>query len=530
MTAKALMIQGTGSSVGKSVLVAALCRIFRRRGLRVAPFKSQNMSLNSFVTREGHEIGRAQAVQAEAAGLEPSSLMNPVLLKPCSDRKSQVIVRGKVRRTLDAREYYAFRHSLREEVRDAFAALSAAHDLVLIEGAGSPAEINLRENDIANMGMAEMADAPVLLVGDIDRGGVFASLYGTVKLLAKGEQARVKGLIINKFRGDESILGPGLRQLEGLLDLPVLGVLPYWDIAIDEEDSLTPRLGPKGPAENGQAGSGGAKASGESAAPLPGPASPALDIVVLRLPRMSNFTDFAVFDSLPDVILRYAKTPEQIGTPDLLILPGSKSTAADLLHLERLGMAGAVRRLHRQGTPVMGVCGGFQMLGRFIHDSLRVESDRETVAGLGLLEMETRFSPEKSTEQTRLRIGEAPGLLARARGMELAGYEIHMGHSFATGNIVPLEADAPSKGQTPLRAAANPEGTVFGAYLHGIFDHPPFTRALLNALRMKKGLAPLDCENPDHTARRGAEYDRLADVVEAHLDMAAVLRIAGIRL
>lgn len=506
------MIQGTGSSVGKSLLVAALCRIFARRGLRVAPFKAQNMSLNSFATEEGHEMGRAQVVQAEAAGIVPSALMNPVLLKPCGDSTSQVIVNGSVRATLNAKEYYAFRHTLKAEVMQSFRVLAEGYDLILIEGAGSPAEINLRENDIANMGMAEMADAPVLLVGDIDRGGVFASLFGTVKLLEPAEQRRIRGFIINKFRGDLEILAPGLRDLEYILARPVLGVLPWLDVRIDEEDSLTERLTGCG------AGRGNVQAAD-------------LDIAVIRLPRMSNFTDFAVLDSMPDVCLRYVDTARALGSPDLLIIPGSKNTLQDMLYLRESGFAQHILALHRDRTPIIGICGGFQILGRTIRDPQGMESNLGSIQGLGLLKMDTVFAPCKRTTQTRAAVApEAEGttLLRGTAGMSLAGYEIHMGQS----------AILPGSNALPLsrREDGSPEGLIgpcgkaFGTYLHGIFDNMSFTRTLLDNLRIAKGLAPLPSPPGEQGDRvftdfKQSQYDLLADQVEACLDMEGVERI-----
>lgn len=500
MRAKSLMIQGTGSSVGKSLLTAGLCRLFRRRGLSVAPFKSQNMSLNSFITRQGHEMGRAQAVQAEAAGIEPSSLMNPVLLKPSADHTSQVIVNGRVRAVMSAREYYAFRRALRDEVLQSFNTLAARHDLVIIEGAGSPAEINLRENDLANMGMAEMADAPVLLVGDIDRGGVFASLYGTVALLEESEQRRIRGLIVNKFRGDVSILEPGLRRLEEMLCRPVLGVLPYRRFLIDEEDSLTERIQPQAgprPSESGR-----------------------LDIVVVRLPRLANFTDFAVFDSLADVCLRYADSPDSLGDPALLIIPGTKNTLDDMRFLEQSGLADAIRGLHGRGVPVIGICGGFQMLGRRLCDPLGVESGHKEVNGLGLLDVETLFAPHKQTVRTSLTVAANHGILRGTKGMVLSGYEIHQGRS---NGAACLRLGSTDQGEA--EGAVNAAGTVIGTYLHGIFDNREFTRTVLNNLRQAGGLPPEADAGPDQAALRQAEYDRLADMVEQHLDLPALLRI-----
>ncbi len=507
MRARTLMIQGTGSSVGKSLITAGLCRLFNRQGLSVAPFKSQNMSLNSFVTHEGHEMGRAQAVQAEAAGIEPSALMNPVLLKPSADHVSQVIVNGRVRAVMSAREYYAFRHSLRDEVMHSFNTLAARHDLIIIEGAGSPAEINLRENDLANMGMAALAGAPVLLTGDIDRGGVFASLYGTVKLLEPHEQGRVRGLIVNKFRGDVGILEPGLRQLEGLLGLPVLGVLPYQRFLIDEEDSLTDRLG-----------------NGPNSAPAGN--SDRLDIAVVRLPRLSNFTDFALFDSLPDVSLRYVDHPAALGAPDMLIIPGSKNTLDDMRFLEQSGLAPAILDLHAGGTPIIGICGGFQMLGRTLYDPLGVESAHGHIRGLGLLPLDTVFSAEKRTVQTSLTVSADRGILRGSQGMVLPGYEIHMGQSEPAHDFHVNGASA--LGLSPEgrpEGAVNAAGSVFGAYLHGLFDNLAFTRALLDNLRPAGNHPAPDTAPPSYTGLRHREYDRLADMIESHLDIPRLRRI-----
>lgn len=525
MSARVLMIQGTGSSVGKSLLVTALCRIFARRGVSVAPFKSQNMSLNSFITAEGLEMGRAQVAQAEAAGLAPSALMNPVLLKPSGDRTSQVIVNGRVRACMDAAAYHLFRGTLADEVLAAYTTLAARHDLILIEGAGSPAEINLRENDIANMGMAVLADAPVLLVGDIDRGGVFAALYGTVALLPPAEQRRIRGCVINKFRGDPAILEPGLRQLEALLHIPVLGVLPYLDVRLDEEDSLSERLRP---------GNHTGRINEAAAAPVAGVAGAAdagafLDIVVIRLPRLSNFTDFAVFDTQPDVRLRYVGDAEHLGRPDLIILPGTKNTLPDMRFLKDSGLAGAILHLHGQGTPLIGICGGFQMLGRAIRDPLQVESDCGETAGLGLLDLDTVFAAHKHTVQTTLRVREdaAKGMLRGTGGMCLEGYEIHMGRSVPASASRSVPFGRNPAGQCD--GLVNPSGTVFGVYLHGVFDSLPFTRTLLNNLRQSRGLHPLPLPTEQDRKRyaqvREAEYDRLADQVESCLDIPALERI-----
>ncbi len=501
MNAKTLMVVGTASSVGKSLLVTALCRIFKNHGYSVAPFKSQNMSLNSFVTPEGHEMGRAQVSQAEAAGLVPSALMNPILLKPTTDRKSQVIVNGRVHANMSAEEYYAYKDNLRPAVREAFDALAGQYQVVVIEGAGSPAEINLMDGDFVNMGMAAMVDAPVLLVGDIDRGGVFASLYGTVKLLPPEDQRRIKGLIVNKFRGDVRILEPGLRKIEALLGLPVLGVLPYEKFAVDEEDSLTDRLAKGGRGE--------------------------LNIAVVRLPRLSNFTDFAVFDSLPDVALRYVDDAAGLAEADLIILPGSKNTIEDMRFLEEKGFAAEIKRLAAAGRAVAGLCGGFQILGRTIRDPHGVESSSPEISGLGLLEVETCFARDKHTRQSRPKLAEHPGPLAGTGGLVLEGYEIHLGETILGPGAAPLDEGG---ADGPLGAVGH-SGRVWGSYLHGFFDHLEFTRRFLNNLRRAKGLAEAGDGGGETSYRdvKEREYDRLAALVEQHLPFERLADIAGLK-
>lgn len=500
MTAKTLMVVGTASSVGKSLLVTAFCRMFKRHGFSVAPFKSQNMSLNSFVTPEGHEMGRAQVSQAEAAGLIPSALMNPILLKPTTNSKSQVIVNGRVHGNMSAVEYYEYKDNLRPQVQAAFDELAARYQVVVIEGAGSPAEINLMEGDFVNMGMAAMVDAPVLLAGDIDRGGVFASLYGTVKLLPPEDQARIKGLIVNKFRGDVKILEPGLRQIEELLGIPVLGVVPYGKFAIDEEDSLTDRL-----ALRGGVGAG-------------------VNIAVLRLPRLSNFTDFAVFDSLPDVSLTYVEDAAGLEAADLIIIPGSKNTIEDMRHLEESGLAERLRDLAAQGRTICGICGGFQILGRMIHDPHGVESSRPQIPGLGLLDVETYFAQDKHTTQSGFTLREHQGPLSGTGGQALKGYEIHMGETSAGPTALSL-ADGPDG---PVGAASQ-DGQIFGSYLHGFFDQLDFTRRLLDNLRRSKGLdGTADGEDASYQQLKEREYDRLADMVEENLPFEKLLEITGL--
>ena len=485
--AKVIMVQGTMSNAGKSLLVAGLCRVFRQDGYRVAPFKSQNMALNSFITREGLEMGRAQVVQAEACGVEPSVLMNPILLKPTTDVGSQVIVNGEVLGNMSAAEYFAMKRSLIPEIMKAFDTLSAQNDIIVIEGAGSPAEINLKADDIVNMGLAKMVHAPVLLVGDIDRGGVFAQLYGTVALLEPEEQNLVKGTVINKFRGDVEILRPGLQMLEDLTHKPVVGVMPYLKVDIEDEDSLTERFGRQTRA--------------------------ALDIAVVRLPRISNFTDFSALEATAGVGVRYVASPRQLGNPDLVILPGTKSTISDLLWLRQCGLEAAIKKLASAGTPVCGICGGYQMLGRRVTDRCGAEGGG-SVDGMGLLPMETDFAAEK--HRTRVR---GTVIACELAGAELEGYEIHMGRTVL------------DEGTSPLVRLENGtldgcvSGSVFGSYLHGFFDTESCRRAVLGFLCRRKGMDESELTAFDYAAYKEQQYDLLADAVRRNLDMAAIYRI-----
>ena len=440
-----LMLQGTMSNAGKSLLAAALCRIFRQDGYRVAPFKSQNMALNSFITAEGGEMGRAQVVQAEAAGIAPDVRMNPILLKPTTDSGSQVIVNGQVVGNMRAMEYYRRKREFLPAVTAAYESLAAEYDVIVIEGAGSPAEINLKQDDFVNMGLAKLVDAPVLLIGDIDRGGVFAQLYGTIALLESDERTRVKGTIVNKFRGDRAILEPGLRQLEALCGVPVAGVVPYTTADIDDEDSLTERF------------------SRDTARKL-------VDIAVIRLPKISNFTDFSPFERYENVSLRYVDHVGALGTPDMILLPGTKSTIADLRWLRERGLEAAILKEAAGGTLVFGVCGGYQMLGRSVSDPEGVEA-----AGLNELRYE--------------------------------GYEIHMGRSEA---------------QMPALAG---NGNVYGSYVHGIFDAPGIADEILKAICARRGVAFSALGTFDRAAYRERQYDLLADAVRAGLDMEFVYRV-----
>jgi len=498
------MIQGTTSSAGKSIMVAALCRIFRQDGYKVAPFKSQNMALNSFVTAGGGEIGRAQVVQAEAAGIAPTVDMNPVLLKPTTDTGCQVIVLGKVARTISARDYYKYTPSLLETVSEAFERLRAAYDIIVIEGAGSPAEINLKDREIVNMRIARMSGTPVLIVGDIDRGGVFASLVGTLELLDDDERELVKGMIINKFRGDVTLLESAIEYLENRTGKPVLGVVPYFrDIRIAQEDSVYLDERP----EN--------TATGD------------LEIAVIRLPHISNYDDFDPLEE-EGCMVTYVSRRFEFGNPHLIILPGTKSTVADLAYLRHSELATGILTRVKAGTPVVGICGGYQMLGQKILDPQRVESENTEVAGLGLLDMVTDFVPEKSTTQVRARVIADPGLLAGTKGLELTGYEIHMGKTRSKE-----AANAFQIIETPRGAAdysdghLNARGTVLGTYMHGLFHNDDFRQTFLNTLRKYWGLAE---SAGDTTFSQDKEYDKLAELVRRNLNIPEIYRIINERI
>ena len=474
------MIQGTASNAGKSLLAAGLCRIFKQDGYRAAPFKSQNMALNSFITRDGLEMGRAQVMQAEAAGIEPDVRMNPILLKPTGDRALQVIVNGGARGNYAAKDYFRDKTALIPEAKKAYESLAAEYDIIVIEGAGSPAEINLKRDDIVNMGMAKLAKAPVLLVGDIDRGGVFASLAGTMLLLDPDEKALVKGTVINKFRGDLSILEPGLRTLEELTGVPVLGVVPYLSLDVDDEDSLTDRFSRRQ----------------EKAA---------VDIAVIRLPRISNFTDFNPLEYLDGVSLRYVGSVAELGEPDLIILPGTKNTMGDLRFLRESGLEAKILRHAAAGKPVIGICGGYQMLGETLSDPDCVEHGGE-MAGLGLLPVSTVFAGKKTRTRVNGTLPQLGGIFSSLSGQPYEGYEIHMGITGADGIVTGC-------------------GNVYGTYLHGFFDREEVTKAVAGALFRQKGLDPDAVRAFDIAAYKEEQYDKLAAAVRSALDMEAVYRI-----
>ena len=493
MRGKSLMIQGTASSVGKSVLCAAFLRILKQDGLKVAPFKAQNMALNSFVTRDGKEMGRAQVTQAQAAGMEPDVRMNPVLLKPTGDRRSQVIVDGRAVGSMTAMEYHKYKPALREKIKATYDQLESTVDCVVIEGAGSPAEINLRDGDIVNMSMAHAADAPVILVGDINLGGVFASLLGTVMLLTDEERARVKGVIINKFRGDVKILEPGLRMLEDRIHIPVLGVVPWMDVELEDEDSVTERF-------RRSAGAGD------------------VDVAVVRLKHISNFTDFQALTLQEGARVRYAEKASDLERADVIILPGTKNTIEDLIDLRNRGMDAAIVRHARRGGMVVGICGGYQMLGSRLMDPCHVESRAPEAAGLGLLDMEVTFEPEKRTAQSSGTVNCRDGWMSELNGFILDGYEIHAGHNRLGPEAVPWLTIG---GETD--GVSNAQGNVLGTYLHGIFDDGQFFRALIRHIRGDAAASDSPALTMDQFRER--EFDRIADIVRASVDMDRIYRI-----
>lgn len=556
--AKVIMVQGTMSNAGKSLIVAGLCRIFAQDGYRVAPFKSQNMALNSYITEDGLEMGRAQVMQAEAAGVKPSVLMNPILLKPTNDVGSQVIVKGEVLGNMRARDYFAYKKKLIPTICEAFSELEKQADIIVMEGAGSPAEINLKSDDIVNMGLAKLVDAPVLLVGDIDRGGVFAQLLGTLMLLEEDEKARVKGMIINKFRGDKTILDPGVEMLEERGGVKVAGVVPYMHLSIEDEDSLSSQL------DNHDVG--------------------LIDLAVIRFPRISNFTDFNVFERLNGVSVRYVSSVQELGQPDMIFLPGSKNTMGDLCWMRQNGLEAAVKKLAAH-IPVWGICGGYQMLGHTISDPHGVENEnslreplypahceaishepdtiaverikrdgalplrgmellpRETrrqshaadenslcepLRGMELIDTDTTLMPEKTRTQTCGNFENVTGIFSALSGLEFSGYEIHMGKTtVSTGeHQTPLVhmADGRTDGVQRMEKGGEAPG-VYGSYVHGIFDGGDIAVRIVQALADKKGASWKPEAGGDYHAFKEQQYDKLAQGLREHLDMEYVYSI-----
>ncbi|MDO8720928.1 MAG: cobyric acid synthase [Syntrophales bacterium] len=510
MRARTLMVQGTMSSVGKSLMVATLCRIFKQDGWRVAPFKAQNMALNSFATRDGREVGRAQAMQADAAGVDVTVEMNPVLIKPEADSFAQIIVMGKPWARLPAGEYMARRGELWSAVTGALDSLRAQYDLVVIEGAGSPAELNLRRGDLVNMSVAEYADAPVILVGDIDRGGIFAQLLGTLWCLEERERMRVRAFIVNKFRGDARLFDEGVKILEARGGVRVLGVMPFIrDLRIADEDSVAL----------------------ESAVSHQSSAA-SIDIVVIRLPHISNFDDFDPLRAEPDVSVRFIDHAEDLAQPDLIILPGTKTTIADLQFLRERGIADRIVALARAGVPVLGICGGYQMLGKTIGDPGHVESDMDETDGLGLLPVVTTFAQEKLTERARGRLIADAGLFENARDVEIIGYEIHMGHT----NLAKVSEPSQGFPGLPLQrvimrgengaddfdGTVSGDGWIAGTYFHGLFNNDALRYALLSNLAARKNV--VRATSPMRFDRE-VTYERLAEIARAHIDMSAINRL-----
>ena len=499
--AKPIMIQGTMSNAGKSLIAVGLCRIFKQDGLRVAPFKAQNMALNSYITKDGLEMGRAQVVQAEAAGIEPSVLMNPILLKPSSDMGSQVIVNGEVWSQLSAREYFKRKKDLVPEVMRAYETLSAQNDVIVIEGAGSPAEINLKQDDYyVNMGMAKLAKAPVLLVGDIDPGGVFAQLYGTVELVDPDEREMIKGVIINKFRGDVSILDPGIGMLEDLIHIPVVGIVPYMRLDIDDEDSLSSRLVNK--------------------------AAALVDIAVVRLPRLSNFTDFRALEAVEGVSVRYIESTREFGSPDLVVLPGTKNTMADLLWLRQNGLEARIAQYAASGGPVFGICGGYQMLGEALSDPYNVEHGG-VMRGMGLLPVKTEFTPEKTRTRVSGRLGKIGGVFAALSGAAFEGYEIHMGTTQTDAPISEISDLVSDK----TKSDGCQSGSIYGTYVHGIFDGDEVAGGIIRSLAAKKGVDPSKLGAVSGAEYKEQQYDLLAETLRKSMDIEKIYRILeeGIR-
>lgn len=514
---KVIMIQGTMSNAGKSFLVAGLCRILKQDGYRVAPFKSQNMALNSFITEEGLEMGRAQVMQAEAAGIKPMVCMNPILLKPTNHIGSQVIVNGEVLGNMSARDYFSYKKQLIPEIKKAFKTLEELADIIVIEGAGSPAEINLRENDIVNMGLAELVDAPVLLVGDIDRGGVFAQLLGTLILLTEEEKKRVKGLIINKFRGDKSILDPGIVMLEERGNVPVMGVIPYMEVALEDEDSLTERF------ERKREG--------------------CIDIAVIRYPRISNFTDFNVFEQMQEVTVRYVTSANELHHPDLIFLPGSKNTMSDLKWIRQNGLEAAVKKL-AEDIPVCGICGGYQMLGQWISDPECVE-EGGSIRGMELLPVTTTLKSEKVRCQMEGQINELDGIFSSISGYSFTGYEIHMGQTKSTemSQTEPaelnqietaemkqtdaVEIDQEENSEEKRVVVSGSNKNVYGTYVHGLFDKGGIVTALVEELAKKKGITITDGKFEDFQSYKEKQYDKLADTLRNYLNMEEIYENLG---
>ncbi len=486
--AKCIMVQGTSSNVGKSLISAGLCRIFAQAGYKTAPFKSQNMALNSYITKDGLEIGRAQAVQAECAYQHIDVRFNPVLLKPTGSKTSQIIINGEIYGNMTAGEYFAEKHKFFKYIKESYESLN----VIVIEGAGSPAEINLNHKDFVNMGMAQTAHAPVLLAGDIDKGGVFASLYGTVELL-KEYKKYFKGFIINKFRGDKAILEPGLLQIEKLTGIDVLGVLPYEKFNIDEEDSLAEIL------KNNTKG--------------------LIDIAVIRLPRISNFTDFAVFEYYDEVKVRYINNIADFGEPDLLIIPGTKNTIDDMRYIRSSGLITKIMQYAETGKGIIGVCGGYQMLTSIIKDPDNMEAGGY-VQGLNLIKAETVFEKEKIRTVIQGKFNNITGYFSFLNGAEFSGYEIHMGKTYADNRNISEIKDTNGNIKNDGLSVDN----ILGTYIHGIFDSSDVAKRIIDKLMQEKGIEN-QAEEKNINELRNKEYDKLADMLMKNLNISKIYEI-----
>ncbi|MBE6054825.1 MAG: cobyric acid synthase [Clostridium sartagoforme] len=495
MSSKSIMFLGTASSVGKSTIATAFCRYFKNKGMKVAPFKALNISLNSYVTEDGLEMGRAQVVQADACEIKPKDWMNPVLLKPSGNMKTQVIVNGKVKCNMDAYKYKELNKELKEVVKDTYEKISKSYDLIILEGSGSCAEINLRESDIANMNMAKVSNSPVILVADIDRGGVFASVVGTIMLLDEEERNRVKGVIINKFRGNMESFKPAMRQLEEIINIPVLGAMPYFNIDLEDEDSVTERLSNKSSDNKG------------------------LEIVIIRLPYMSNFTDFNALTRLDNVSVRYVDKAKEIGNPHLIILPGSKNTINDLRFLKENGIYNEILRLEKRNTTILGVCGGYQMLGDIVDDSLGVEGDKRTEKGFGLLPIRTIFNKDKITKQSSGKI--ISNIIGELNNIKVYGYEIHNGKTeIINKNNIFIKLN-----NGEVAGAINNKGNVLGTYLHGVFEQGDFLKVFINSLLIKNEIIKDYDEITSYTDHKLREFDKLSEILQENIDIEKVEEI-----
>lgn len=493
--ANKIMLLGTASSVGKSTVATAFCRYFKNKGFKVAPFKALNISLNSFVTVDGLEMGRAQVVQAEACEIVPSASMNPILLKPSANNKTQVILNGKVHCTMDAYKYKELNKKLKIVAEDTFYKLEKDYDLMVLEGSGSCAEINLKESDIANMSMAKVSDSPVILVADIDRGGVFASVVGTIMLLEEEEKARVKGVIINKFRGNSEFFKPAMKQLEDIIKIPVLGALPYADFDIEDEDSVTERITNKD---------------------IKG-----LDIAIIKLPHMSNFTDFNALERLDGVQVRYVKEVNELKKPHLIIIPGTKNTISDLRAIKSNGVFDKINELRKDGIFIFGICGGYQMLGKTIEDLHGVEGEKTTEEGFGLLDINTTFCTVKFTRQVKGYVTQNINILKNCKELSVSGYEIHNGKTKSDINSKTFIEDCNGNSV----GVSNQDGTVLGTYLHGIFDEGEFANELINNIKEYYNIEITTNGRVDYEKYKLKQYDVLAKLLEENIDMKKVEEI-----